>query len=131
MRPYAVWWGRDDKPEITVEVPDQLTQGGLGGAVLVGEGVELVNQALGMDPAQAVLADVELTGVIADDHGVGKEAVRLEASPQRALGGNHHGVRIDLERRDTERFEVGVPGIATGKAAFGMRVQASNHTGSF
>ena len=84
--------------EIAVEVPDQLTHSGLGGAVLAGEGVELVNQALGMDPAQAVLADVELTGVIADDHGVGKEAVRFDAAPQRPLGGNHHRVRIDLER---------------------------------
>src|SRR5215831_20043003 len=53
--------------EITVEVPDQLADGGLGGAVVVGEGVELVNQALGMNPAQAVMADVELTGVVADD----------------------------------------------------------------
>src|SRR5580700_554060 len=60
--------------EIAVELPDQLADGGLSGAVLVGESVELVNQALGMDPAQAVLADVELTGVIADDHGVGQEA---------------------------------------------------------
>src|SRR4029077_17612511 len=67
--------------EITVEVPDQLTHGGLGGAVLVGEGVELVNQAFGMDPAQAVLADVELTSVIADDHGIGKEAVGFDAAP--------------------------------------------------
>ena len=39
-----------------------------------------------MDPAQAVLADVELTGVIADDHGVGQEAVCLDAAPQRGLG---------------------------------------------
>ena len=37
--------------EISVELPDQLADGGLGGAVLVGEGVELVNQALGNGPS--------------------------------------------------------------------------------
>ena len=50
--------------EFTIEVPDQLADSGLGSAVLVGEGVELVNQALGMNPAQAMLADIELTGVV-------------------------------------------------------------------
>jgi hypothetical protein len=35
------------------------------------EGVEFVNQALSMDPAQAVLADIELPGVVTDDDGVG------------------------------------------------------------
>src|SRR2546427_6370131 len=89
--------------EITIELPDQLADAALGSAVLVGEGVELVNQALGMNPAQAVLADVELTGVIADNHGVREEAVRLDAAPQRPLGGDHDGVGIDLERRDAER----------------------------
>ena len=37
--------------EIGVELPDQLADGGLGGAVLIGEGVELVNQALGNEPS--------------------------------------------------------------------------------
>ena len=50
-------------------------------------------------PAQAtMLADIELTGVVADNYGVGEEAVRLDAAPQRRLGGDHRGVRIDLER---------------------------------
>ena len=97
--------------KITVEVPDQLADAGLGGAVLRGEGIELVNQALGMNPAQTMLADIELTGVVADDHGVGEEAVCLDAAPQRRLGGDHRGVRIDLERRDAERFEVGVQAL--------------------
>src|ERR1700692_2310723 len=115
--------------EMTFEVPDQLARVGRGGAILVGEGVQLVNQTLGMNPTQAVLADIELTGVVADDHGVGEEAVRLDAAPQRRLGGDHHGVWIDLEGRDTERFEVGVPGVVTGKAAVGMLDQASDHMG--
>src|SRR5208337_4068637 len=83
--------------EVAVEVPDQATHGGLGGAVLVGEGVELVHQAFAMNPAQAVPADTELTGVIAYNHGVGKQAMRLDAAPQRPLSRHHHRVRSDLE----------------------------------
>jgi hypothetical protein len=49
-----------------------------GGSVplLIREGVEPVDEPLGMDPAQAVLADIELTGIVADDDGVGQEATR-------------------------------------------------------
>jgi hypothetical protein len=46
--------------EIAVELPDRGADGGLGGAILVGESVELMNQALGMNPAQAMLADPRL-----------------------------------------------------------------------
>jgi hypothetical protein len=47
--------------EITVELPYGGAEGGLSNAVLIRKGVELVNQALGMNPAQAVLADLELS----------------------------------------------------------------------
>jgi hypothetical protein len=47
-------------------------------ALLVREGIELVHQAFGMDPAQAVVADIELAGVVADNHGVGQKAVGLD-----------------------------------------------------
>src|SRR5215471_13083872 len=40
--------------QIGVELPDQRADRGLSGAVLVGEGVEFVNQPFGMNPAQAV-----------------------------------------------------------------------------
>src|SRR5215831_18377972 len=64
--------------EIAIERPDQSTNPSLGLALLIGEGVELVNETLGMNPAQPMLADIELTGVVADDDGVGQEAMRLE-----------------------------------------------------
>jgi hypothetical protein len=38
-----------------------------------------------MDPAQAAPADFELAGVVADNHGVGQEAVRLDTLPQQLL----------------------------------------------
>ena len=53
-----------------IEPPDQAAQPLLRGAVLVGEGVELVDQPLGMDPAQGMAADIELAGIVADDDGI-------------------------------------------------------------
>src|SRR5260221_3916252 len=50
-----------------------------------------------LNPAQAMLADIELPGVVADDHAVAQETVGLNAAPQRAFGGDQHGVRIDLQ----------------------------------
>ena len=65
---------------------------------MVGERVELVHQPLGMDPAQRMLTDRELAGVIADNHGVAQKVMRLNAAPQRAFGGDLHRVGCDRER---------------------------------
>jgi len=48
--------------EIAIVVPDQAPQLVLGGAVAIGEGFKLVNQPLGVNPAQSVTADGELAG---------------------------------------------------------------------
>jgi hypothetical protein len=64
-----------------------------------------------MNPAQAMLSDIELTGVVADDDGVGQEAMRLDAAPQGALGRDQDWIGIDLERRDAEPFEMRGPGF--------------------
>ena len=48
--------------EMAIEPPDQRARSALGHTLRIGEGIELVNEALGMDPAQAVRADVELSG---------------------------------------------------------------------
>src|SRR5262249_5630960 len=53
-----------------VVLPDQLSDVALGRAVFVGEGIELVNEAFRVNPAQGVQADMELTCVIANDHGI-------------------------------------------------------------
>ena len=36
--------------------------------------IELVNQAFAMYPAQTMMTDIELAGVVADDHGVVRES---------------------------------------------------------
>ena len=41
-----------------------------------------------MDPAIRVVVEAELASAVGDDHGVLEEAVGLDASPKRALGGD-------------------------------------------
>ena len=72
-------------------------------------------------------ADVELAGGVADDHGIGQEAVRRDAAPQRALGGDAHGIGGDLESGDTELLKMGLPRRRVGKGAIGMRRQPGDH----
>lgn len=50
-----------------IVAPDQATHALLHGVAVLGEGVQLVYQPLRVDPAQAVLPDIELPGIIADD----------------------------------------------------------------
>jgi hypothetical protein len=71
--------------EVAVEFPDLRAHRLLGGAVGVGEGVELVDETLRMDPAQRVMSDIELSGVIAEDNALGEEAVRLDGAPKATL----------------------------------------------
>jgi len=87
-----------------------------------GESVELESDARN-EPSTGHVGRRELTSVVADEYSVGEEAVRPDC-PQRPLGRDHHGIRIDLEGRDPERFKMCVRGLATGKATFGM---ASDH----
>ena len=82
-----------------------------------------------MDPAQAVVADIELAGVVADDDGVGQKAVGLDAAPQGALGGDRDRIGLDRERGDAERFQVGGPSRLIRKAAVLMVRQAVDHVG--
>ena len=98
----------------------------LRGALSLGERIEFVNQTFAMDPTQAVLADVELAGVVADDHGIGEQAMRLEAAPQSAFAGDLHGIGVDLEGRGAELVQVGVPGPPVGENAIVMLSEAGD-----
>jgi hypothetical protein len=66
-----------------VEAPDQPAYQCLGGAVLVGEGVQLMHQPFRMHPAQGVLADVELPRSVAQDDRILQETVRRPRAPLR------------------------------------------------
>ncbi len=77
-------------------------------AIVVREGVELVNKTLGMDPAQGMRADLELTGIIADDHRCGQQIMGLDTAPQRRLGGDQHRIGAHLEFGNAELVEMGM-----------------------
>jgi hypothetical protein len=59
--------------EVAVEPPDQLAHESLGGALKLGEGIELVRQLLRVHPAEGMLTHDELAGIVADDHRVGQQ----------------------------------------------------------
>src|SRR5258708_30495018 len=112
---------------MAMDGPDQRADAALGDAVLIREGVELVNEAFGMNPAQAVLTDIELAGVIADDDGVGQKAMHLDAAPQGALGRDQHRIRIDFERRDAEPIKMRGPGYMIGEESGRVLGEATDH----
>jgi len=73
--------------------------------MLIVERVQFMHQPFRVNPAQRVPADVELPGVVAQNHGVAQEFVRLNAAPQRRFGGDPHWVRRDLQRGEAEPLE--------------------------
>ena len=63
----------------------------------------LPNQPFVMDPAQAVLTDDELAGVVADNDRVGQKTMRFDAAPQGAFGGDPHRDRDGLSEPEMPR----------------------------
>ena len=94
--------------------------------MLVGEGVQLMHQPFRMHPAQRVLADVELPGVIAQHHGVAQEFVRLNAAPQCALGGDLHRIGRDVQRGEAEPVEMRQPCLLISEACLRFGHQAGD-----
>src|SRR3954451_16251176 len=68
--------------EIGIEVPNQAAHASLGAMLCCGRGLELVHQPFGVDPTQRMLADRELSGVVAQNDGIAQEIVGM--LPQRA-----------------------------------------------
>ena len=96
--------------EVRVEVPDETTNPRLGGAMLVVERIQLMHQPFRVNPAQRMPADVELPGVVAQNHGIAQKFVRLNAAPQRRFGGDPGRVRRDLQRVEAQPVEMCLPG---------------------
>ena len=101
--------------EAGVEVPNQTSNLLLRGALGIVESVQLVHQPFGVHPAQGVSADVELPGVIAQDHGLAQAPVGVDAASQRALGGEPHWVWRDTQRGQPEPVEMRQPARMIGK----------------
>ena len=56
-----------------------------------------MHQPFRMYPAQGMLADVELTGIVAQHHGVLQKAMRVDAAPQNPPSGNLHRILDDRQ----------------------------------
>jgi len=98
-----------------IELPDQAADAALRGALGFGERIELVNHAFAMNPAQTMKTDIQLARVVADDHGVGEKAVRLDAAQCGGFGGDQHGIGMDLQGRGAEQVQVCAPGRPIGE----------------
>ena len=55
------------------------------------------------------MSDIELAGIVAEDDAVAQEAMRLDAAPQRTLGGDARRIGRDGELGDAKLVEVGRP----------------------
>ena len=76
-----------------------------------------------MDPAQRVLADVELPGVVADDDGLVQEAVLGHGTPQRAFCGDADRVWGYRQPGEAELLEMAQPGRLIGELPLRVRLQ--------
>ena len=98
-------------------------------ALCRGEADQGMDQTLGVDPTARVMADVELTGAVADDHRIREQAVVGDAAPHGAFGGNLHRLRVRPGRADPEASEMGAPGHLAAKAP-GLVVRQLGDVGS-
>jgi hypothetical protein len=54
-----------------------------------------VKQRFGMNPAQGVVGDAELAGVVGDEDRVAHQSLRPNRAPQRALGQGAHQIAVE------------------------------------
>ena len=73
-----------------------------------------------MDPAQGVVLDRELPGVVGQDHGVGQQPMGLDRAPQRTFGGDADRVGRDLQVGDAEPPEMIPPRRLVGEVPVRM-----------
>ena len=87
--------GELERLELTIEPPDHPPRDFDCAALPVVGGDELVDETLGVNPTQRVVADAELPRVIGEDDGAGEPILGAERAPQRAFAGHAHGIRGD------------------------------------
>ena len=91
-------------------------------------GLLLADQPLGVDPAQSMgIADIELAGIVAQDHGFGNAPGLGDRAPVRALRGDLHRIRKSFDAVNAECGQMRPPRLAVGKAPLPMRGEARDH----
>jgi len=74
-----------------------------------------------------VAVERELAGVVGEDDGVGQQAMRLDAAPQRPFGGDPDRIGGDGQRDNTEPVEMVQPSRLVHEMPLGMRGQPRDH----
>ena len=103
--------------DVGVKPPDAVPYTFLGPALMVCEGIQLVNEPLAMDPAQGMIANPELACAIGDDDHAIEQAQRRDPAPQGSLAGDPHRVGTDFKFGKPKLFKMRHPGIPAGKEA--------------
>ena len=88
--------------------------------LLVVGGDELVDEALGVNPTQRMIADAELAGVVGDDDGVPEQAFGFDCPPQRRFAGEAHRIGRDPQVGKAERAQVDPSILMRAKSRNGM-----------
>ena len=92
------------------------------------EGVQLMHQPFGVNPAQSMTADGELAGIIpyTQYHGIAEEAVGLDAAPLGAFGGDQYRIGCGGQGGETEPVEVSRAGGLIGEDRFRLPRQTGD-----
>jgi len=78
-----------------------------------------------MDPAQSMACDLELAGIVAEDDGIGQQAMSSDGAPQRTFGGQPRRVKFVLEFVEAEALEVALPGALIGEMLLSSRLDVA------
>ena len=62
-----------------------------------------------MNPAERVVAEAELSGVVGEDDGAAEPILGAERPPQRGFAGHAHGIGVDPQFGQAERADMGRP----------------------
>ena len=68
-----------------------------------------MDETLGVDPTEGVVADAELPGVVGEDDGAPEPILGADRAPWRAFAGCAHGIGGDPQLGHAERGEMGHP----------------------
>ena len=105
--------------QVAVEPPDQLPHEIDGTALRRGDRQELVDQPLGMDPAQGVRTDAELSGIIRHDRCVAEQAMLADGAPHRLWAAIFSGSGVTSSAATPRASRCAAQACRSGKLRWG------------
>ena len=93
------------------------------------KGVQFVHQPFGMDPAQCMLTNRELPGIITQHHSIAQEVVRVDAAPDRSLSGDLNRIGCRGQCGEAEPVKLCRPAGLIGEVSLRLLRQTGNEHG--